>query len=208
MKVRARVVHPDLVDDLRHRAGVAPYTVSPTASALAVSPPFMDCSNALVSVRAARGPRLSSTSAGYARPQRGEDEMTTSSTPSPDANEQDTDLELCELPIQGMTCASCVRRVERALLGVPCVDAATVNFATQRARVSYDASRATQAALVQAVEAAGYQVPGGSGGGKRFHQRARSASAQVLLLETQPEAARQNQAVRSRVRENIQKVGK
>ena len=39
------------------------------------------------------------------------------------------------LPIGGMTCASCVSRVERALGKVPGVEAASVNLATERARV-------------------------------------------------------------------------
>ena len=39
------------------------------------------------------------------------------------------------LPIVGMTCASCVARVEKALARVPGVDAATVNLATERASV-------------------------------------------------------------------------
>ncbi len=40
-----------------------------------------------------------------------------------------------ELEIEGMTCASCVRRVERALVGLPEVEAATVNLATEKALV-------------------------------------------------------------------------
>ncbi len=68
-------------------------------------------------------------------------------------------LEVCELPIRGMTCASCVRRVERALLGVPGVESASVNFATQRASVSFDAARADREGLVGAVVNAGYEVP-------------------------------------------------
>jgi Au+-exporting ATPase len=58
-----------------------------------------------------------------------------------------------ELAIEGMTCASCVARVERALLGVPGVTAATVNLATESARVE---GIADPAALVAAVTAAGY----------------------------------------------------
>jgi Cu+-exporting ATPase len=65
----------------------------------------------------------------------------------------------CELPIQGMTCAACVRRVERALRGVPGVKEASVNFATQRASVKHEASVAIRDKLVEAVEKAGYQVP-------------------------------------------------
>jgi Cu+-exporting ATPase len=64
-----------------------------------------------------------------------------------------------ELPIQGMTCASCVRRVERALTGVEGVQQATVNFATQRASVIYDPSRTSRNELAEAVVKAGYEVP-------------------------------------------------
>jgi Cu+-exporting ATPase len=61
-----------------------------------------------------------------------------------------------ELTISGMTCASCVARVERKLGKVPGVVAAGVNLATERATVTYDPSRATVADLIAAVEAAGY----------------------------------------------------
>lgn len=63
-----------------------------------------------------------------------------------------------DLPIEGMTCAACVRRVERALTAVPGVSSATVNFATQRARVTYDPRAADEATLSRAVEGAGYAV--------------------------------------------------
>lgn len=69
------------------------------------------------------------------------------------------DLEVCELPVQGMTCAACVRRVERALNSVTGVAEASVNFVTQRATVHYDVLRADRELLVRAVEEAGYRVP-------------------------------------------------
>ena len=59
------------------------------------------------------------------------------------------------LPIEGMTCASCVGRVERALQAVPGVTDASVNLATERASVHGNASIDT---LVAAVAAAGYQA--------------------------------------------------
>jgi Cu+-exporting ATPase len=62
------------------------------------------------------------------------------------------------LPIEGMTCASCVRRVERALSRVPGVDTANVNLATEQASVTYDPAIADLAQLRQAVEKAGYAV--------------------------------------------------
>ncbi|HEV2107672.1 MAG TPA: heavy metal translocating P-type ATPase [Thermomicrobiales bacterium] len=63
------------------------------------------------------------------------------------------------LPISGMTCASCVRRVERALTKVDGVSDATVNLATERARVSYDPAVTSPESLKTAVEKAGYGVP-------------------------------------------------
>ncbi|MFC0408609.1 heavy metal translocating P-type ATPase [Roseomonas elaeocarpi] len=61
-----------------------------------------------------------------------------------------------ELDIEGMSCASCVRRVERALRSVSGVEAAQANFATGRAQV--DAAPGTDAgALEEAVRRAGYE---------------------------------------------------
>ena len=57
-----------------------------------------------------------------------------------------------------MTCASCVRRVEKGLAKVPGVTAASVNLATERATVAYDPATADLAALRTAVERAGYRV--------------------------------------------------
>src|SRR6476469_6427572 len=63
------------------------------------------------------------------------------------------------LPIGGMTCASCVRRVERALAKVEGVHSAGVNLATERATVTYDPTVVDFARLRTAVESAGYTVP-------------------------------------------------
>lgn len=63
-----------------------------------------------------------------------------------------------QLPITGMTCASCVRRVEKALAKVDGVAAASVNLATERASVAYDPEQVTLDALTRAVEKAGYGV--------------------------------------------------
>ncbi|WP_080427223.1 heavy metal translocating P-type ATPase [Burkholderia ubonensis] len=62
-----------------------------------------------------------------------------------------------ELEIEGMTCASCVARVEKALAGVPGVTRASVNLATERATVDA-AAGVTTAQLVDAVRQAGYQA--------------------------------------------------
>ncbi|MCY3914127.1 MAG: heavy metal translocating P-type ATPase [Chloroflexi bacterium] len=63
------------------------------------------------------------------------------------------------MPIDGMSCASCVGRVEEALSGVDGVVAATVNLATETAAAEFDPARTDTAALTAAVEAAGYEVP-------------------------------------------------
>ena len=61
------------------------------------------------------------------------------------------------LPIEGMTCASCVSRVERALKKVPNVLEAHVNLATETAVISMN--EPNQSALITAIEDAGYVVP-------------------------------------------------
>ncbi len=62
-----------------------------------------------------------------------------------------------DLGIQGMTCASCVGRVERALKKVEGVSDASVNLATERASVSFDPARTNVPALLGAIEKSGYK---------------------------------------------------
>lgn len=62
------------------------------------------------------------------------------------------------LPVTGMTCASCVRRIEKALAKVDGVQDASVNLATERAKVTYDADAVTLDQMKAAVEKAGYGV--------------------------------------------------
>ena len=62
------------------------------------------------------------------------------------------------LPVTGMTCASCVGRVEKNLKKVAGVGATTVNLATEAATVDYDPAVVAPAALIQAVEKGGYGV--------------------------------------------------
>ncbi|MDQ3559064.1 MAG: heavy metal translocating P-type ATPase [Pseudomonadota bacterium] len=61
------------------------------------------------------------------------------------------------LPIEGMTCASCVGRVEKALRAVPGVARANVNLATERAEVEF-AGDSDPGAVVKAIKDAGYVV--------------------------------------------------
>ncbi|MCF7752144.1 heavy metal translocating P-type ATPase [Bacillus subtilis subsp. subtilis] len=68
-----------------------------------------------------------------------------------------TGAERLSLPVDGMTCASCVGRVERALQAIPGVHSAAVNLATERADVSFSGPADAQA-VVRAIEGAGYRV--------------------------------------------------
>ncbi|TYK72215.1 copper-translocating P-type ATPase [Comamonas sp. Z3] len=62
-----------------------------------------------------------------------------------------------DLQVNGMTCASCVGRVERALKKVPGVQEAVVNLATERASVQLQGG-VTVGALIAAIEKAGYEA--------------------------------------------------
>src|SRR5215213_6478626 len=61
-------------------------------------------------------------------------------------------------PVVGMTCASCVRRIEKALNKVDGVEQASVNLATEKATVRYDSAVTSTAQMQAAVEKAGYGV--------------------------------------------------
>jgi P-type Cu+ transporter len=74
--------------------------------------------------------------------------------------EEGTEASTTGLAISGMTCASCVARVERAIRAVPGVKDVSVNLATERAHVSFEgpAPESSAAAVVTAVQKAGYEV--------------------------------------------------
>jgi len=65
-------------------------------------------------------------------------------------------IDAIDIPIQGMTCASCVNRVEKAIRSVEGVKAANVNLATERAHVEFGSSGANPAAVAEAIRTAGY----------------------------------------------------
>lgn len=81
----------------------------------------------------------------------------TSVTLKPDTNPTLSSVTRLSLPVDGMTCASCVGRVERALKAVPGVQTASVNLATERADLTFTGAANPQAA-VRAIESAGYAV--------------------------------------------------
>lgn len=69
----------------------------------------------------------------------------------------DDSAAVLQLPVIGMSCASCVRHVEQALLATPGVSAASVNLASEKAEVTLAADGQTQA-LLQTVKDCGYET--------------------------------------------------
>jgi Cu+-exporting ATPase len=112
-------------------------------------------------------------------------------------------VETTEFGVGGMTCASCVARVEKGLRGVPGVIAADVNLATERARVRMLAGSASFQELARAVATAGYElrrIDSGAADRERLARQeeidglrrslvwAAGLAAPVVLLEMGPHA--------------------
>jgi Cu+-exporting ATPase len=93
------------------------------------------------------------------------------------------DQDALDISIQGMTCASCVLRVEKALKAVPGVSKATVNLATERAHINWnlECSDTTDGSLkvLAAVHKAGYEASV-----LEQHAAPSSAEAEARALET------------------------
>ena len=68
-----------------------------------------------------------------------------------------TDIRSTDIGIGGMTCASCVGRVERALKKLPGVHAVSVNLATESARIAVADPALTDARLRRVIRDAGYE---------------------------------------------------
>ncbi|MFL0693504.1 MAG: heavy metal translocating P-type ATPase [Agrobacterium tumefaciens] len=79
--------------------------------------------------------------------------MNMQSRPDQAKNKNDTIF----LPVEGMTCASCVRRVEKAVAAVPGVEASAVNFATETLSVT-PGKGFSAGALLEAIDKAGYEA--------------------------------------------------
>jgi Cu+-exporting ATPase len=104
------------------------------------------------------------------------------------------------LPIEGMTCASCVNRVERFLRKTDGVVDASVNLATEQATVHFDPMRVGRSELEKAVEEAGYEV--------RPELEAGDAGQTLALAEqTDAQARRQTAERRSLAVEAVVALG-
>jgi Cu+-exporting ATPase len=86
------------------------------------------------------------------------------------------------LPVEGMTCASCVNRIERFLKKTPGVAEAAVNLATEAATIRYLPALAGRAELQAAIEAAGYSL-------KSAPSEAESAATRSLREAADADAA-------------------
>ena len=92
------------------------------------------------------------------------------------------------LPVIGMTCASCVTRIERFLNKADGVADAVVNLATERATVRFDSAQIDRGGIVAAIEAAGYEVAASPVAGETAaaadaEQLARAAERRSLLRD-------------------------
>ncbi|MBQ0438249.1 heavy metal translocating P-type ATPase [Providencia rettgeri] len=72
-------------------------------------------------------------------------------------NISNTSVNRLSLPVEGMTCASCVGRVEKALKAVTNIDTAVVNLATERADITFKGDVDPDVAI-RAIESSGYKV--------------------------------------------------
>src|SRR5688572_10058186 len=113
--------------------------------------------------------------------------MTTTPTADPAATAPaDTAeaTESCTLDIGGMTCASCVRRVEKVLAKLDGVELAEVNLATEAASVVYDPTRVGPDQMAAAIATAGYTGQlrpdlRSAGSGDRKSTRLNSSHSQI-----------------------------
>jgi Cu+-exporting ATPase len=92
-----------------------------------------------------------------------------------------------DLPVLGMTCAACVRRVEKAVGALPGVAHADVNLPLSRARITIDPAIASAKGAAAAIREAGYEVPddvldASSAGGSRLAAIERAEHDEVRTL--------------------------
>ncbi|MBT4539342.1 heavy metal translocating P-type ATPase [Candidatus Woesearchaeota archaeon] len=67
-------------------------------------------------------------------------------------------METSIIPIKGMSCASCVAKIEKALKKIDGVATANVNFATEKARVTFNSKKTSRVNLEKAIKKTGYEV--------------------------------------------------
>jgi Cu+-exporting ATPase len=106
-----------------------------------------------------------------------------------------------QLPIEGMTCGSCVNRIERFLRAADGVEDANVNLATEIATIRYLPDVADKDRLVAAVEAAGYDVR--DVGSRSNDVEAPDAAGWSLVEEATRDDARREREARVLLRQAV-----
>jgi P-type Cu+ transporter len=104
-----------------------------------------------------------------------------------------------QLPIEGMTCASCVNRIERFLRATDGVETASVNLATELATIRYLPELTDRARFVAAVEAAGYDV-------RSAAERPDDDAPDALIVEAAEADARRDQESRTLLRQSLASI--
>ena len=106
-------------------------------------------------------------------------------------------------PVEGLGCASCVARVEQALLGIEGVSEASVNLASGTARVCFDERRVSEEQLRQAVQQAGYTLVLPAGAPSSLHRTIAEAAAEEEALE---QALPAEEAAQLRARKRLDRM--
>lgn len=75
------------------------------------------------------------------------------------AKMEDKNLAHITLPVQGMTCAACVAKVEKSLRSISGVDEVNVNLLSSKVAVSYDKDKTGAPQMVKTIQEIGYEVP-------------------------------------------------
>jgi Cu+-exporting ATPase len=138
--------------------------------------------------------------------------LTPPTGPSPARSAGDAPPAELQLPIAGMTCASCVNRIERYLKKTPGVETASVNLATEVATIRYLPDRAGRAEFVDAIEAAGYEIrparmPSGGADGTAIRHASGPAALSVAAAAAAADAADRAREARGLLVEALVSIG-
>lgn len=74
------------------------------------------------------------------------------------ATNQEANMKVVQIPVEGMSCAACVARVKKTLTSISGVSEVEVSLVERRARIRFDPSRLSPEQLVAAIKGLGYQA--------------------------------------------------
>jgi P-type Cu+ transporter len=93
-------------------------------------------------------------------------------------------MEIAQLDIQGMTCASCVAHVEKSIKKAKGIDMATVNLATEKATVSFDPDKTSIDEIVESIITSGYGALPARPGEESEAKKGKQAMERRLKIHT------------------------